>query len=86
MSIYNVNKICYLAEHDVAFRDRMRQDPSHAIGEFELSEEERYALLQGDVATLHQLGAVDYLLGHLRRHQIVGLTRDIYKQRMKAVR
>ncbi|MBI2357366.1 MAG: hypothetical protein HYV04_00345 [Deltaproteobacteria bacterium] len=83
MSIYLINKICYLAEHDPELREKLRRDPAAAIAGFELSEEERSAFLRGDVAKLHELGAHDYLLGHLRRYELLGLTREIYTRRMK---
>src|SRR5579884_449391 len=85
MSIYEVDKICYRVQHDPAFRERMRADPACAIADAELTAEERAALLAGDVARLHQLGAHDYLLGHLQRYQLLGLTRESYQERMKAL-
>ncbi len=85
MSIYEVDKICYRVQHDPAFRERMRADPAGAIADAELTAEERAALLAGDVARLHQLGAHDYLLGHLQRYQLLGLTRESYQERMKAL-
>ena len=85
MSIYEVDKICYRVQHDVPFRETLRADPVAALADKELTDEERTALLSGDVARLHQLGAHDYLLGHLPRYQVLGLTRELYQQRMKAL-
>jgi hypothetical protein len=85
MSIYEIDKICYRVQHDPPFRERMRADPTAAIADAELTDEEREALLSGDVARLHQLGAHDYLLGHLQRYQLLGLDRDTYQQRMKTL-
>src|SRR5262249_60354736 len=73
-SVYQVNKICYRAQHDQPFREALRQDPARAIADLPLSDEERAALLAGDVARLHQLGAHDYLLGPLPRFQLPRLT------------
>ena len=85
MSIYEIDKICYRVQHDPPFREQMRADPARAIADADLTDEERAALLGGDVARLHQLGAHDYLLGHLQRYQLLGLTRDVYQQRMKTL-
>jgi hypothetical protein len=84
-SVYQVNKICYRAQHDPPFREALRDDPARATADLPLTDDERAALLAGDVARLHQLGAHDYLLGHLPRFQLLGLTRDTYTQRMKSL-
>ena len=84
-SAYQVDKICYRVQHDPPFREQLRQDPAAAIADLPLTDEARQALLSGDVARLHQLGAHDYLLGHLARYQLLGLTRESYQQRMKAL-
>ena len=85
MSIYQVNKVCYRVQHDLAFREQMQRDPAQALAALPLTAEERDALLRGDVAKLHQLGAHDYLLGHLQRYQLLGLTRESFTQRMKSL-
>ena len=85
MSIYEIDKICYRVQHDPPFREQMRADPARAIADADLTDEERAALLGGDVARLHQLGAHDYLLGHLQRYQLLGLTRETYQARMKTL-
>ena len=85
MSIYQVNKVCWRAQHDPEFRERLRQDAASTLAGLPLTDEERGALLAGDVARLHQLGAHDYLLGHLPRFQLLGLTRESYGQRMKSL-
>ena len=86
MSIYNVNKICYLVVHDPAFRKRMQEDPAKAIADFRLADEERQALLAGDVGRLCRLGAHAFLLGHLQRFQLVGLTMELHIQRIRTAR
>ena len=85
MGAYYVNKLCHLAQHDKAFRERLKTDPTHAVGELDLTGEEKDALLSGDVARLYQLGAHPYLLGHLTRYGLFGLTRESYSQRMKTL-
>ena len=85
MSAYQVNKVAYRAQHDTAFREQLRQDPARALADLPLTAEEREALLAGNVARLYQLGAHPYLLGHLPRFQLLGLTRESYGQQMKAL-
>ena len=51
MSIYAVNKLCRDALHDVAFREALKRDPAATTARLSLSEEERTALLAGDVGT-----------------------------------
>ena|SRR5688500_14477798 len=85
MSAYQVNKVAYRAQHDLAFREQLRQDPARALAELPLTAEEREALLAGNVARLYQIGAHPYLLGHLPRFQLLGLNRESYGQQMKGL-
>lgn len=82
MSAYAVNKICHLSERDAALRERLRADPDGATRDFKLTDEERRALLAGDVATLFRLGAHPFLMQHLARHRLFGLDRDLYRERI----
>jgi hypothetical protein len=50
MSVYTVHKLLHRAQVDVEFRERLRSDPSGSIAEWPFSDEERRALLAGDVA------------------------------------
>lgn len=83
MSTYSIHRICWLVHHDSAFRERMRQDPAAAIADMRLTDQERNAMLAGDVSTLALMGAHGYMLGLLSRHRVVGLDRDQYVQRMR---
>jgi hypothetical protein len=85
MSVFVVNEICYRLVHDPPFRESMKRDPAAATAGIGLSESERTALLSGDVATLYRLGAHGFLLGHLCRYGIAGLTLPVYNERMRAV-
>jgi hypothetical protein len=82
VSIYAIHKIAHLVQKDPAFRGRMQRDPAPTIADFPLTDQERRALLAGDVGELTRLGAHGYLLGHLARHGVVGLTMDNYVQRI----
>jgi hypothetical protein len=86
VSIYAVNKVCFLSERDAAFRERARDDPPGALEAFKLTADERKALLAGDVATLFRLGAHPFLMQHLARHRLFGLDRDVYRQRITSLR
>lgn len=86
MSIYAVNKLCRDALHDLAFREALKRDPKTAMAPLNLTEEERTALLKGDVAWLYQRGAHPFLLAYLIRWEIFGLTAPIYSERMRALR
>jgi hypothetical protein len=82
MSIYFVHKVAQLVAKDPAFRERMKRDPAAAIADFRLTDEERRALLAGDVGRLTEMGAHGYLLGHLARHEVLGLSMKNYPQRI----
>ena len=82
MSIYAVHKIAHMVQKDPGFRERMRQDPSQAIADFPLTDEERRAILAGDVGRLAELGAHGYVLGSFAMQQVVGLTMGNYVQRI----
>jgi hypothetical protein len=85
MSIYGVNKVCWLANGDAAFRERLQTDAEGALAQFRLTEDEKRAILAGDVAALHTMGAHDYLLGHLQRWGLFGLTRESYQTKMRTL-
>jgi len=82
MSIYFVHKIAQLVAKDSTFRDRMKRDPKEAIADFRLTDEERSALLAGDVGRLAQMGAHGYLLGHFARNEVLGLSMRNYPRRI----
>ena len=82
MSIYAVHKIAHLVQKDPAFRERLRQNPSDAISDFPLTDEERQAILNGDVGRLAQLGAHGYVLGAFAQQQVLSLSMANYPQRI----
>jgi hypothetical protein len=82
MSMYSIHKIAQLVRKDADFRERMRDDPAAAVAEFRLTDEERSALLSGDVGRLAAMGAHGYLLGSLAAHRLLGLTPETYIQRI----
>ncbi len=83
MSVYQVNKLLYLTDNDLAFRKRMMEEPETVIKEFSLTEEERDALTSGAVGKLYQMGVHTFLLNHLYRYELFGVNRDNYLARIR---
>jgi hypothetical protein len=86
MSVYAIDKLCRDALHDLAFRDALKRDPAAAIASRDLSDDERNALLDGDVVRLYEWGCHPFLLAYLTRWEIFGLTQAIYNQRIRTAR
>jgi Aromatic-ring-opening dioxygenase LigAB, LigA subunit len=84
MSVYNVNYLCREVLRDHAFRAAMKADPAKAIAGYDLTAEEREALLAGDVAKLYRLGVNAFLMGYLSRFEVCGLTMPIYNERIRS--
>ena len=85
MSVYAINKLCHDALHDLAFREALKRDPAAAIAPLALTEEERKALLTGDVARLYQWGCHPFLLAYLTRWDLFGLTVPVYSERIRSL-
>lgn len=83
MSVYQVNKLLYNTDNDLAFRKRMMTEPEAVIREFSLTEEEREALTSGSVGKLYQMGVHTFLLNHLYRYELFGVNRDNYLTRIR---
>ena len=83
MSVYQVNKLLYLTDNDLAFRKRMMEEPEKVIDEFSLTQEERDALTSGSVGKLYQMGVHTFLLNHLYRYELFGVNRDNYLTRIR---
>jgi hypothetical protein len=62
MSLYQLQKLIYHVNRDPAARERYRSDPATFVTAYELSEEERTALLNLDVRKLYTLGVHSLLL------------------------
>ena len=84
MSVYAVNYLCRELLRDHAFRAAMKQDPAAALAKYDLSDEEREALLAGDVARLYRLGVNAFLMGYLPRFEVCGLTLPVYNERIRS--
>ncbi len=86
MSAYAINKVCHLVGKDDDFRAALDADPTAALAPFDLTAEERQLIVSGEVGRLFELGAHPYLLGHLTRHETLGITVDAFSRRMVAAR
>ncbi len=82
MSIYAVNFACRETLRDHGFREAMRSDPRAALARYDLTDAERDAFVAGEVGVLHAMGANDFLMGYLARFELLGLTIDIYRDRL----
>ena len=86
MSIFAVNHLCRELLRDHAFRAAMKADPARALAPLDLTDDERKALLAGDVGTLFRMGANAFLMNYLPRFEVCGLNPQSYNERMRAVK
>jgi hypothetical protein len=84
MSVLELDRICRETLRDHEFRKAMQTSPEQAIARYRLSEEEKRALLAGDVVTLHRMGVNDFLMGYLARFNICGLNIQVYSERIRS--
>lgn len=84
MSVYQLNKILYLLDIDESFLQQVKSDPTEAIRDFEMSYDERKALLDGNIAVLFEMGVHTFLLNATVRHEAFGVTREAYVRQMQA--
>jgi hypothetical protein len=84
MSVYAVNYLCRELLRDHEFRAAMKADPAAALARYDLTAEEREALLAGDVAKLYRLGVNAFLMGYLPRFEVCGLTVPLYSERIRS--
>lgn len=86
MSVFAVNHLCREVLRDHAFRAAMKDDPVKALAPLELTDEERRALLAGDVGALYRMGVNAFLMNYLARFEVCGLNAQAYNERMRAVK
>jgi hypothetical protein len=84
MSLYQLNKIMYLLEVDANFLARMKSDPADAIKDMELTEDERAAVLSGNVGKLYLMGVNMFILDSIARHELFGIDRNRYLAQVRA--
>lgn len=81
MSLYYVQKLLYQLNRDPNVRGRFESDLPGLLGEYDLSEEERRAILEGDIGLLYVMGVNGQILMHYSA--LVGQTWDQYIAAMK---
>jgi hypothetical protein len=84
MSLYNLNRVFYLADIDPEFLSAFKSSPSKAVETFKLAEPERKALLSGDIKALYDMGVHTFLLTTTVRHALLGMTRERYEEQIKS--
>jgi hypothetical protein len=86
VSIYAVDKVCYRVVHEPELRQALIDAPEEALRAARppLTEEERQALLDGDVGRLATMGANHFLLHQLGRFRLFGLDLPAYAERIRA--
>jgi len=72
-------------------QDRVTASPFHrfamltaAIADYDLTPEERHALLAGDVVTLHHMGVNDFMMGYLARFGSCGLSVPTFNEKIRS--
>lgn len=64
MSLYYTQKFIYQLNRDEALQERFKRDPQAALAGFNLTDEERAAIRDGDVGLLYVLGVNGQILMH----------------------
>ncbi|MDP5218987.1 hypothetical protein Q5Y75_17345 [Ruegeria sp. 2205SS24-7] len=83
MNVYLIHTLCRRVLHDREFRELILRDPEAAVASMPFSQEERAALLAGDVALLHREGVSAFLLLILSRFEVFGLVLPVFNRRMR---
>jgi Aromatic-ring-opening dioxygenase LigAB, LigA subunit len=83
MNVYLIHTLCRRVLHDKGFRELILENPEAAVSSMPFSDEERKALLAGDVARLYREGALAFLLLILSRFEVFGLELPIFNRRMR---
>lgn len=81
MSLYYVQKLLYQLNRDHATRRRFKEDQSDLLAEYQLTDEERDALVGGDIGLLYVMGVNGQLLMHYSA--LIGQEWDQYINAMK---
>ncbi len=64
MSLYGTQKLLYHLNRDAQVQRRFAQNRAALLGEYDLADEERNAIEQGDIGKLYVLGCNGQLLVH----------------------
>ena len=81
MSLYYVQKLLYQLNRDTHVRTRFDADTESLLREYELTEEERRAIIDGDIGLLYVMGVNGQLLMHYAA--MIGQEWDEYIEAMR---
>jgi len=81
MSLYYVQKLLYQLNRDPAIRKRFAENRAGLLEEYRLTDEERAAIVDGDIGLLYVMGVNGQLLMHYSA--LIGQSWDEYIAAMK---
>ena len=81
MSLYYVQKLLYQLNRDPSIRKRFEADRAQLLEDYELTDEERTAILTGDVGLLYVMGVNGQILMHYAA--LLGQPWDVYIEAMR---
>ena len=81
MSLYQVQKFLYALNRDGRVQEQFRSEPERLLGNYDLTGEERQALVDGDVGLLYVLGVNGQILMHYAA--FLGIEWFDYLERMR---
>jgi hypothetical protein len=81
--VYAIHKLLRRVSLEPEYREQIKRDPESALGEIELTPDERSALLEGKVQVLNAMGVHGYLLSRLARFELFGLDQKLYVERIR---
>ena len=84
MSLHGVESFMYKLKNDAGVQARFKDRSPDALAGFDVTAEERRALLEGDVAALYSIGVHPLLLVPYSRY--VGIPRPQYLARLQPLR
>jgi len=82
MSLYYVQKLLYQLNRDEHVRRRFENERDLLLGEYGLSDEERTAIVEGDIGLLYVMGVNGQILMHYAA--LIGQEWDEYIEAMRA--
>ena len=81
MSLYYVQKLLYQLNRDANVRARFDDDPGSLLREYPLTDEERSAIVDGDIGLLYVMGVNGQILMHYAA--LIGQEWDEYLEAMR---
>jgi hypothetical protein len=81
MSLYQLSKMLFNLNRDDGLKARFKTEPETVVADYDLTEEERGALLTPDIGLLYVLGVNGQILMHFAA--LCGIEWSDYLQRMR---